>query len=168
MTTIEQAALHMALSPTAGARLAGMRSPRAAVGALLDAGHAEDALKLHARLVAPLYLVAWLCECARRQTLDATDDRGRELAEAWLASPDDTHRDAALAFAMDQRCAHLGAWFAATAAWAATDDTRTQAAHAAIATVTLLSARAPEGFATARDAFVRNALGLLDPFESSP
>lgn len=168
MTTIEQAASSMAVSPMAVAQLSGVRSPRAAVGALLEAGHAEDALKLHARLVAPLYLVAWLCECAQRQPLDEADEPGRQLAEAWLREPDDARREAALAFAMDHRCASLGAWYAATAAWAATADTRIQAAHAAVATVTLLSARAPEGFAAARNAFVRNALGLLDTFESSP
>ncbi|KAF1009022.1 MAG: hypothetical protein GAK28_00655 [Luteibacter sp.] len=168
MHPIHDAAVRMALTPAALSALAPTSSARAAVSNLLEHQLADDALKLQAHLLQPGYAVAWVCGRARRHILDASDQQGLALAEAWLRDPLDTHRQQALDFAVSHRCATIGAWLAATAAWSAEDATRVQAAHAVVATLTRLAAIAPEGFVPARDACIRDALGLLDTVAPSP
>ena len=172
MNAIFDAAAQMRISAQALAALAPAMSAREAVQALLDARLTADALSLLARLLPHRYVVAWVCQCARREILDARDRAGLDLAEAWLREPNASRQAAALAFANTHRFQTLGAWIAACAGWSGGDlnpraDRPTPApAHlsaiAAMAALSYLAARVAAEFDPRRRAFVIDALGLLD------
>lgn len=172
MTAIFEAAVQMRLSPQAFATLAPAMTARDAVQALLDARLTADAMSLLARLLPHRYVVAWVCQCARREILDARDRAGLDLAEAWLREPDASRRTAALAFANTHRLQTVGAWIAACAGWSGGDlnpraDRPTPvpahlSAIAAMAALSYLAARVAPEFDPRRRAFVVEALGLLD------
>jgi hypothetical protein len=172
MSLILDAAMQMRLSAQALAALMPAMSPRAAVQALLDARLAGDALGLLARLLPHRYAVAWVCQCCRREVLDALDRAGLELAEAWVREPNETRRREALAFAGAHRYRSIGAWVAACAGWSGgnlnlRDERPTPvpphfSAIAASAALSYLAARVPAQFNARRSAYVMDALGLLD------
>jgi len=157
---------------TLGLTTSGVATPRAAVEALLDAGLAEDALALVARLLPRRYAVAWLCQCARHEALGETDRAGLALAERWVRDGDDAPRRAALAFAKAQRFGGCGAWAAAAAGWSGGDLAApgsdkpappgpAMTARAVALALTHLAAHVREQFVARRVAFVRSALNLL-------
>jgi hypothetical protein len=166
-----EAARQMRLSPRALACLRPKMAARAAVQALLDAGHWADALSLLSRMLPRRYAVAWACQCGRRQTLDEDDRTGLALAEAWVRDPVETQRAGALAFARAHRFRTIGAWAAAAAGWSGgnlnpdherpTPPPEHLSAIAATAAVTYMAALVPAQFDARRAAFVRDALGLL-------
>jgi hypothetical protein len=172
MDTVIEAAREMQLSADAYSLLAPGQAPRTAVQGLLDAGLAEDALGLLARLLPRRYAVAWVCQCARGELLDEADRAGVALAESWVREPDEGRRRDALAYARAQRFKSVGAWVAAAAGWSGGDlappgsDTpappaESMTARAAVAAIAYLAARVGEQFAQRRAEFARSALGLL-------
>jgi hypothetical protein len=171
MSTILLAAQQMRLGAPAQQLLRSDLTPRAAVQALLDSGLVADALSLLARLLPRRYAVAWVCQCARQQPLSEHDGAGVALAEAWVREPDETHRAAALSFAIAHRYKTAGAWTAAAAGWSGgqlnphserpTPPPEHLTAIAAMAAVTHMSALVADQFAARRAAFVRSALDLL-------
>ncbi|CAM2157008.1 Secreted protein [Pararobbsia alpina] len=172
MSLILDAAMQMRLSAQALAALVPAMSPRAAVQALLDAGLPGDALGLLARLLPHRYAVAWVCQCCRREVLDALDRAGLELAEAWVREPNEARRREALAFASAHRYRSIGAWVAACAGWTGgnlnpRDERPTPvpphlSAIAAMAALSYLAARVAAQFDARRRGFVADAIGLLD------
>ncbi|GAB7535579.1 DUF6931 family protein [Burkholderia sp. 3C] len=178
MSALLDAARQMKLSAPALARLHDAQAPRAAVQALLDAGLCADALSLLARLLPHRYMVAWVCQCGSRQTLDAHDRAGLALAEAWVRDPREARRAEAAAFASAHRYRGIGAWCAAAAGWTGGDLNPRHAqptpppehlsALAAMAALGYMAALVPAQFDARRAAFVNDALGLLgtpDGFE---
>lgn len=172
--SILEAAGQMRLSAPARACLQPSMAARAAVQALLDAGHCADALSLLGRLLPRRYAVAWACQCGRRQTLDEHDRAGLALAEAWVRDPVEAQRVVALAFAKAHHYQTIGAWMAAAAGWSGgnlnpeherpTPPPEHLSAIAATAAVSYMAALVPAQFDARRTAFVRDALGILsDP-----
>ncbi|MBP0590314.1 hypothetical protein J8I87_11450 [Paraburkholderia sp. LEh10] len=169
--SVLEAARQMRLSIRAQACLRPSMVSRAAVQALLDAGHCADALSLLGRLLPRRYAVAWACQCGRRQTLDEHDRGGLALAQAWVRDPVEAHRAAALAFAKMHRYQTIGAWTAAAAGWTGgnlnpdherpTPPPDHLTAIAATAAVTYMAALVPAQFDARCAAFVCDALGLL-------
>jgi hypothetical protein len=177
ISVIVDAAVQMRLSAQALAALTPAMTARAAVQALLDARLTADALSLLARLLPHRYVVAWVCQCAQREILEARDRAGLELAEAWLREPDASRQAAALAFAHAHRFQTLGAWLAACAGWSsgnlnprADRPTPVPAHLGAIAASTALSylaARVPNQWDLRRRGFILEAIGLLDGAHTS-
>ncbi|GAB3792480.1 DUF6931 family protein [Dyella agri] len=172
MSAILQASMQMGLSPAASARLRPEMTPQAAVQSLLDAGEAQDALKLLARLLPKRYAVAWLCQCARDQPLELEDKAGASLAEKWVREPTESNRRAAYEFANSGGYKSLGAWMAAAAGWsggslapAAQETPAPPPEHltacATVAAANLMAALVAEQFAARRAEFVARALTLL-------
>ena len=114
MSTILQASMQMGLSPAASAQLRPEMTPQAAVQSLLDAGEAQDALKLLARLLPKRYAVAWLCQCARDQPLELEDKAGASLAEKWVREPTESNRRAAYEFATQSPATTTVCWSTAS------------------------------------------------------
>ncbi|HET7557061.1 MAG TPA: hypothetical protein VFK08_03190 [Rhodanobacteraceae bacterium] len=172
MSLIMQASAQMELSEQASSKLRENMAPQAAVQALLDAGEAQDALKLLARLLPKRYVVAWLCQCAREQQLSVEDRAGASLAEKWARDPSEPNRRAAFEFANAGGYKSLGAWIAAAAGWAdgslapAKQETPVPppehlTACAAVAAINMMAALAVEQFAARRIAFIQRAMDLL-------
>ncbi|WP_298191552.1 hypothetical protein [Metallibacterium sp.] len=177
MSEILQASSQMELSPPASARLRANMSAQVAVRTLLDAGEAQDGLKLLARLLPKRYAVAWVCQCARDQTLGIEDRAGASLAETWVRDPSEGNRRAAFEFANAGGYKSIGAWLAAAAGWSggslapATQETPVPppehlTACAAVAAINLMAALVSEQFAARREAFIGRALGLLGSGDS--
>ena len=155
MSQIIQAARQMQIALDAQLLLGDIQRPTAAVHALLRGQAARDALALALRLAPRPYVVAWLCQCVRRQPLAADDSDGLRLAQAWVQRPDEANRRAALAFAAGDDYRSVGAWLAAAAGWAdgslGEDDAAPPAAEHLTATAGLaallhLAARVPDTF----------------------
>ncbi|TCV95839.1 hypothetical protein EC912_102184 [Luteibacter rhizovicinus] len=172
MSAVWQACEQMAVSDEARGRLAPEMAPQVAVRTLLQAGESGDALKLMARLLPRRYVVAWLCQCARGETLEPEDRAGASLAEKWVREPSEANRRAAFEFAHSGGYRTIGAWLAAAAGWSggslapANQETPVPpaehlTARAAVAALNLLAARDTERFDARRIAFVEHALGLL-------
>lgn len=151
-------------------RQAGQR--RAAVTALIGQGHLQDALKLLTRLLPHRYVVAWLCQCMRDESLPESDLAGVAIAERWVREPEERHRRAAYEFAVADNYRSLGAWVAATAGFAggslapkeqevAVPPPPHLTSRAATAALNLLAAVQPEAFDERRAAFMRRAIYLL-------
>ncbi|WP_239537698.1 DUF6931 family protein [Dyella mobilis] len=146
-------------------------APRPAVRTLLDRGHGIDALKLMARLLPKVYVVAWLCECARDVPLEWNDRAGVALANAWVREPNETHRYAALNFWTADQKRTLGAWLAAASGWsggsltppgaAAVPPPDKMTALAAMAVINKLSMLDSVAFECRREAFIERAIHLL-------
>lgn len=119
MSIILQAAAKMELDAGVQALLRPEMSPVEAVSALLASGAHGDALKLVARLLPRRFVVAWVCQCARGETLTLEARAGASLAEKWARDPSEENRRAAFEFARAGEYKTLGAWIAATAGWAA-------------------------------------------------
>lgn len=149
----------------------GMR-PAQAVLALLEGSQPQAALQLAARLLPKRYVVAWLCQCARGQALAPEARAGAALAERWLRDPVESNRRAAYEYANAGGYASLGTWFAAAVGWAdgslapagqaAVSPPEHLTARATVAALNLLAAAQPQDFAERREAYVRQALALLD------
>lgn len=169
---IKQAAAQMELDDAASARLRDDMPPRIAVQALLDAGATQDALKLLARLLPKRYVVAWVCQCARDQSLTVEGRAGTSLAEQWARDPTEAHRRAAFEFANTGEYKSVGAWIAASAGWA--DGSLAPAkqeavvpppehltACAAVAAINMLAALGAEQYTARRLGFIQRAMDLL-------
>lgn len=117
MPRIMQAAAEMELSEDALAQLSDDMQQQAAVTVLLELRLVQDALKLQARLLPARYAVAWLCQCARDQSLGDDDKLGASLAEKWLRDPSESNRRVAYDFAFNNGFKSLGAWLAVAAGW---------------------------------------------------
>ena len=172
MTIIQQAAEQMELEPGAVANLRAGMTPREAVDALIEAGDVDSALKLLARLLPKRYVVAWLCQCVRGQSLSVEAKAGASLAEKWARYPSEPNRRAAFEFANAGGYKSLGAWLAATAGWAdgslapAKQETPVPPAEhltacAAVAATNLLAGLVPEQYAARRIEFISRAMDLL-------
>ncbi|MEA9589393.1 hypothetical protein VC279_18855 [Xanthomonas sp. WHRI 10064A] len=170
--SLAQACADMQLSAAARAQLGAPMAPQAAVRALLAQGYGEDAIKLLARLLPKRYAVAWLCQCARGETLDEEDRVGAALAEKWVRDPSEAHRRAAQAFAHAGGYVSLGAWLAAAVAWSGGSLAPPQqatpvpppehlTARAVAAAITLLAAREPAQLQARRNGYAAHALELL-------
>lgn len=171
MLTVMQGALDMELSaPALGCLQSGMAA-RPAVRTLLDRGHGFDALKLMARLLPKIYVVAWLCECTRDIPLQWNDRAGVALANAWVREPTEAHRYAALNFWTADQRRTLGAWLAAATGWsggslappgvATVPPPDKMTALAAMAVINKLSMLDSAAFERRREAFVERAIHLL-------
>lgn len=178
MSSIQQAAAQMELDGESGVLLCEDMAPRAAVQALLDGGHDQDALKLLARLLPKRYAVAWLCQCARDQELGVEDKAGASLAESWAREPSEGNRRAAFEFADTGEYKSIGAWLAAAAGWSggslapAAQETPVPpderlTAVAAVAAINLMAALVVEQFAVRRQVFIARALDLLGPNQAA-
>lgn len=143
-----------------------------AVQTLLDAGCVQPALQLAARLLPKRYVVAWVCQCARGETLEPAPRAGAMLAERWLRDPSEANRRAAYEFANAGGYRDLGAWLAASAGWAdgslapARQDNAVAppdhlTARAAVAALNLLAALDLAQFQARRRGYAQQALGLL-------
>lgn len=163
----------MQIDPQARAVLQPAMTPRQAVQSLLDAGHVQPALQLAARLLPKRYVVAWLCQCARGETLVPEARAGAALAERWLREPAEAHRRAAYEYANAGGYASLGAWLAASAGWAegslappgqqaAIPPPEHLTARAAVAALNLLAAADAADFQARRLGYAQQALPLLD------
>jgi len=119
------------------------------------------------------YAVAWLCQCARDQTLDAEDRAGASLAEKWVREPNESNRRAAFEFATAGGYKSAGAWVAAAAGWSggslapATQEAPVPPADhltacAVVAAINMLAALDVDTFAARRAAFIKPALSLLN------
>lgn len=173
MSTVMQACIDMEVSGPASALLENGMTPQAAVRTLVDAGQMQDALKLLARLLPKRYAVAWLCQCARDQSLDPEDRAGASLAERWVREPNESNRRAAFEFADAGGYKSAGAWLAAAAGWSggslapAAQETPVPppdhlTAHAVVAGVNLLAALVTGEFEARRTAFIESAMNLLN------
>lgn len=172
MSAVMRACEDMEIPCQARALLSPAMSPHAAVSALIAAGELQDALKLLACLLPKRYVVAWLCQCARGETLDDEDRAGAALAEQWVRDPSERNRRAAYEFANAGGYASIGAWMAAAAGWSggslapSSQDTPVPppadlTARAAVTAVNLLAALEADGYQARRAAFADNALALL-------
>lgn len=168
-----QACEEMGIDDGARALLAPGMSPQAAVEALLANGRPQEALQLLARLLPKRYVVAWLCQCARDQTLAGEDRAGAALAEQWVREPSEPNRRLAYEFATAGGYRTLGAWLAAAAGWSggslapAAQETPVPApahltARAAVAAINLLAALEPDRFDERRLGFASRAVPLLE------
>lgn len=172
MSSVMQASVQMELSEPASALLTPDMTAQAAVQALVAAGQVQDALKLLARMLPKRYAVAWLCQCARDQSLSMEDKAGAALAEAWVRDPDEPRRRAALDFASAGEYRSLGAWIAASAGWsggslapatqeAAVPPADHLTARAVVASINLMAALDIEQFTERRNGFIERAMVLL-------
>ena len=179
MSNIMQASAQMKLSAPAQAQLRPDMTAPAAVQALLDAGQVQDALKLLARLLPKRYAVAWLCQCARNQSLDPEDKAGASLAEKWVREPNESNRRAAFEFANAGGYKSTGAWLAAAAGWSggslapASQETVVPppdhlTACAVVAGINMLAALDIEQFEARRSGFIEPAMNLLNGGGGNP
>lgn len=173
MSAILEASMQMDLSPEASAQLRPEMTAQAAVQTLVAAGQVQDALKLLARMLPKRYAVAWLCQCARDQALDAEDKAGASLAEKWVREPNESNRRAAFEFANAGGYKSAGAWVAAAAGWSggslapASQQTPVPPADhltacAVVAGINMLAALVIEKFESRRIAFIEPAMKLLN------
>ncbi|HEL4101703.1 TPA: hypothetical protein UM352_001034 [Stenotrophomonas maltophilia] len=173
MDTVAQACADMQIDAQACAVLAPGLPPAQAVQVLLHAGYVQAALQLAARLLPKRYVVAWLCQCARGETLAPEARAGAMLAERWLREPSEGNRRAAFEFANAGGYRSVGAWLAASAGWA--EGSLAPAgqqvvvvppdhlvACAAVAALGLLAAEQPQAFQQRRRGYAEQALALLD------
>ncbi|MCF7749277.1 hypothetical protein KQ945_00865 [Bacillus subtilis subsp. subtilis] len=162
----------MEVDPPARALLSAGMPALQAVQTLLDAGCVQAALQVSARMLPKRYVVAWVCQCARAETLAPESRAGAMLAERWLRDPSESNRRAAYEFANAGGYRDLGAWLAASAGWAegslapvrqptvvAPPDHLT--ARAAVAALNLLAALDLDQFPSRRRGYAQQALGLL-------
>jgi hypothetical protein len=163
----------MELSAPSAALLRADMTSQAAVQTLVSAGEIQDALKLLARLLPKRYAVAWLCQCARDQTLDPEDKAGASLAEKWVREPNESNRRAAFEFANAGGYKSAGAWVAAAAGWSggslapASQETPVPPADhltacAVVAAINMLAALVLENFDARRAGFIEPAMNLLN------
>lgn len=173
MSSVMQASIQMELSAPASALLRPEMTAQAAVQTLVGAGQVQDALKLLARLLPKRYAVAWLCQCARDQTLNPEDRAGASLAEKWVREPNESNRRAAFEFANAGGYKSAGAWVAAAAGWSggslapASQETPVPPADhltacAVVAAINMLAALDIDTFAVRRAGFIDPALKLLN------
>ena len=173
MSAILEASMQMDLSPEASAQLRPEMTAQAAVQTLVAAGQVQDALKLLARMLPKRYAVAWLCQCARDQALDAEDKAGASLAEKWVREPNESNRRAAFEFANAGGYKSAGAWVAAAAGWSggslapASQQTPVPPADhltacAVVAGINMLAALVIDKFESRRIAFIEPAMKLLN------
>lgn len=179
MSRIIEASEQMEVSAPARELVDGMQDVRVAVQALLDAELDQDALMLTARLLPKRYAVAWVCQCAREETLDMEARAGLALAEAWAREPTEDNRRAGLEFANAGRYRTLGAWFAAMVGWSggslapATQETPVPpsedlTARAVAAAINLMAMLDENAFAERRRAYMQRALSLLGDDHGGP
>lgn len=172
MSAVMQASIQMELSEPARALLRPGMAASAAVRTLVDAGQVQDALKLLARLLPKRYAVAWLCQVAREQVLDAEDRAGASLAEKWVREPNESNRRAAFEYANAGGYKSAGAWLAAAAGWsggslapAAQATPVAPAEHltacAVVAGINLLAALVIGQYEARRVSFIEPAMSLL-------
>lgn len=172
MSTVMQACVEMDVSESASSVVKHDMTAQMAVQALVETGQVQDALKLLARLLPKRYAVAWLCQCARDQALDAEDKAGASLAERWVREPNESNRRAAFEFANAGGYKSAGAWVAAAAGWSggslapASQETPVPppdhlTACAVVAAINMLAALDIDAFAARRAEFIKPALGLL-------
>lgn len=175
---IARAVEQMELSPEAVAVLQPGMSSQAAVQALVGGEHLQDALKLLARLLPKRYAVAWLCQCARGESLGPEDRAGASLAEKWVRDPSETNRRAAFEFANAGGYKSCGTWLAAAAGWSggslapASQQTPVPpaeflTARAAVAAANLLAALVEDQFDQRRLGYIQNAMSLLASGDST-
>jgi hypothetical protein len=173
MATLIRACTEMEVTEPAAALLKGDMTAEAAVKTLAGAGHIQDALKLVARLLPKRYAVAWLCQCARDQTLNPEDKAGASLAEKWVREPNESNRRAAFEFADAGGYKSTGAWLAAAAGWSggslapATQETIVPppdhlTACAVVAGINMLAGLDKEAFEARRVRFIEPAMTLLN------
>lgn len=169
---IAQACMDMQIDAQACALLEPGLPQAQAVQVLLQAGHVQAALQLAARLLPKRYVVAWLCQCARGETLEPEARAGAMLAERWLREPSEGNRRAAFEFANAGGYRSVGAWLAASAGWAdgslapvgqpvAVVPPGHLVACAAVAALGLLAAEQPRDFQQRRRGYAEQALALL-------
>lgn len=169
---VSVACAQMEIDVDARALLPAGMPAQAAVQALLEADRVQPALQLAARLLPKRYVVAWLCQCARGETLAPEARAGAMLAERWLREPSEANRRAAYEFANAGGYRSLGAWLAASAGWAdgslapAHQDTAVPppehlTARAAVAALNLLAAVDLVRFQQRRREYAHQALALL-------
>lgn len=175
--SITDAAREMGIDPALIVLLHDDMHERVAVGSLLAFGDVPAALRLSLRLMPRGYVVPWLCQCVRADTLADDALTGLEHAEAWLRDRSEARRREALAFAAARHYVGVGGLVAASAAWAegflldadgnevAPVAAQLMAVVAAAALLTLAS-QSPDFDARCR-ALVSAATGLLPP-EDSP
>ena len=86
---------------------------------LLSSGKLADALTFCAYLLPRREAVWWACASVRRLQPDIPreDADGLRAAEAWVATPDDEHRRAALAIGTQGDSNHPATWLALAAGW---------------------------------------------------
>lgn len=173
MSTVMQACVEMELSEPASATLKSNMTAQMAVQALVDAGQVQDALKLLARMLPKRYAVAWLCQCARDQSLNPEDRAGASLAEKWVREPNESNRRAAFEFADAGGYKSAGAWLAAAAGWSggslapASQGTPVPppdhlTARAVVAGINMLAALVIDEFEERRAGFIGPAMDLLN------
>lgn len=173
MSTVMQACVEMDLSKSASALLKSDMTPQLAVKALVGAGQVQDALKLIARTLPKRYAVAWLCQCARDQSLNPEDKAGASLAEKWVRDPNESNRRAAFEFASAGGYKSTGAWLAAAAGWSggslapASQTTPVPppdhlTAYAVVAGINMLAALVIDKFEARRAGFIEPAMSLLN------
>lgn len=173
MSAVMQASIQMELSEPASALLRPEMTAQMAVQALVGAGQIQDALKLLARLLPKRYAVAWLCQCARDQSLSPEDKAGASLAEKWVREPNESNRRAAFEFANAGGYKSAGAWLAAAAGWSggslapASQATPVPPADhltacAVVAGINMLAALVIDKFETRRAGFIEPAMNLLN------
>lgn len=175
---VAKAVEQMELSKEAIATLKPDMNAPGAVQALLGGGHMQDALKLLARLLPKRYAVAWLCQCARGETLGPEDRAGASLAEKWVRDPSETNRRAAFEFANAGGYKSCGTWLAAAAGWSggslapASQQTPVPpaeflTARAAVAAANLLAAMVEDKFDERRLGYIQHAMTLLASGDSA-
>jgi hypothetical protein len=173
MSAVMQASIQMEVSEPASALLRPEMTAQMAVQALVGAGQIQDALKLLARLLPKRYAVAWLCQCARDQSLSPEDKAGASLAEKWVREPNESNRRAAFEFANAGGYKSAGAWLAAAAGWSggslapASQATPVPppdhlTACAVVAGINMLAALVIDKFETRRASFIEPAMNLLN------
>jgi hypothetical protein len=93
------------------------------IDTLMASGHADEALRLMARVLPKPYALAWGCGCLRsileeKSADDGAADRiGLGLAERCLKSPTEEHRRFAIEFAEHDGFKSAGGWIAAATGW---------------------------------------------------
>lgn len=174
--TTMSAARDMGLDAQAVALLRDDMTEREAVHTVLAHGHPGAALRLALRLMPRGYVVPWLCQCARNETLDDDALDGVLVAEAWLRERGEARRRAALTFAAERHYVGVAALIAASAGWAEgflLDGEGREVAPVAPQLVAVVAAAVLLTFAsTSPDfhgrcrVFIAAAMGLLPPEDS--
>jgi hypothetical protein len=87
---------------------------------LVAAGEMEEAVTLCSYLLPRREAVWWACGCVRAPLRNITGDRavGLLAAEAWVAEPDEEHRQEALEVGTKGNCDDPSSWVALAARWA--------------------------------------------------
>lgn len=174
MRKIARVAQAMELSEEAMKLVSEQVTAERMVQELWKAGLVQDGLKLLAGVLPARYAVAWVCECARGETLAVRDRAGAALAEKWLRAPSEEHRRAAYEFARADGFRSLGGWIAASAGWSsgslappAQEQSVPPPEHlsalAVVAAINLLAGLVADRFDARRRQFGERALPLLGP-----